>query len=380
MGIRLALIVLTMTVTSAQAWACDSNGCQQKWNKIFSSGLFDDATVDSDIKKEAAEIASNFKAQCPCFAEEKPRLIKEKLDPILPGLQLKAASYSSSKAQSNLTETKPSQNVSAFDRADVKCPEGSKHVGELPPAEFDATLGKSFEVYCEKDGKRHGPSVTWSGRGVKDPSGKWRFVKANEGEYWKGQKAGVWNLFTDQGTLQEAAEFPTVASLVKDEADTQAADEKERLAQIAFEKKEQEDKELSDKQAQERANQYAEMEKKQATKECKVAKLERTYCQHLALVELSEASMKQERKVAAESGFINKVRMHDMGAAKVKNKSAADRTASEYKSLSGKSLSPSSCQIQYYNNSERTGYAPSPSARVRISRSIASACGGDDEE
>ena len=380
MRICFALIAFTLTVTSASSWACDANGCQQKWNKIFNSGLFDDPTVDSDVKKEAAEIAANFKAQCPCFVEEKPRFIKEKLDPILPGLQLKAASYNSSKAQTTPSATKPPTNDSAFDRNDVKCPEGSKHVGELPPTEFDPTLGKSFEVYCEKDGKRHGPSVTWSGRGVKDPSDKWRFVKANEGEYWKGQKAGVWNLFTDQGTLQEAAEFPSVASLVKDEADTQAAEEKERVAQITFEKKEQEDKELSDRQAQERAKQYAETEKKQATKECKIAKLERTYCQHLALVELSEASMKQERKVAAESGFINKVRMHDMGASKINNKSAADRTAAEYKSLSGKSLSPSSCQIQHYNNSERVGYAPSSTAKARISRSVASACGGDDDE
>ena len=255
------IALYAVSMTPSLALACDANGCQAKWNKIFNSGLFDDATVDSDIKKEAAEIASSFKVQCPCFVEEKPRLVIEKLDPILPGLQMKAASYTSQK-----TQTKPQVNTSAFERADVKCPADSKHVGELPPDEFASTLGKSFEVYCEKDGKRHGPYIAWANRGVKDSSGKWRYVKASEGEFWKDQKVGPWNLFTDKGTLQETAEFPTVASLEQRDAEEKAAEDKQRLAEIEFQKKEEADK-LADAKAnaeyaQRQARELAEAQEK----------------------------------------------------------------------------------------------------------------------
>ncbi len=408
------IVLITISIlqnSSATASACEVAACNTKWLAIQNSGLFDDPTIDSPSKLKAAEDAAKFKLECSCFAEERPRFIQEKLDPILSGLESKITAYrdSSAKAAKDLQAQKEADELQTDKKAkEFNCPSGttfresksytysqgkrlecidSKGDEQGLVVEYDGTRKAQQIEY--RNGQRHGRQLAWGidGKLVEEkffvgsdevsktefPNAKLSFELREACEvkdYGKCVELGK-NEIKDGNSAAGKARFQQAC----DAGNAPGCQELKSLetAQVNAAKKEAEESRIQ----QEKSDK---VEKLQSTKECKAAKAARNYCKNLAGIKLAEANITRENKVGKESGYVNKGVLHNNASAKIQMQEASVKNAQIYQAGLGQSINASFCQIVQYDGTNRVGFGPIDSARKKISSLVERHCGIDEEE
>lgn len=114
------------------------------------------------------------------------------------------------------------------------------------------------------------------------------------------------------------------------------------------------------------------LEKKESSVVCKIARIERGFCNAHAAIKTGESIINHENEVGARSGYVNANRLRQATSSNIIWEKQVKKLGDEYKALSGKSLSASDCQI---TTDDMGGAKIGEPARSRIEKQLTSDCG-----
>lgn len=365
------LIMATTQVSSA----CDINECQKKWNQILFSTIMDgpDVQIENENMLKAAEVASNFKTVCSCFAQERPAMVNPKLDPILPTLGARIAAYKtrSTQKQPPATPVEASGPVQSAAGVESIASEIAKispvKSSELKAAHSEFTKGNVFKGtvlandYCANTGGvpivKKGCDILANevrkvGRGkvseddiVRDS----RHIEAvrekvTDLKQYKYAKATVAEFRKKYGPLP-------VLDRIEKEADAKLPGFQAKIAKAEAQKKADLAKAEADQAAARAKYQKQEADaRQQVAKEnspaCKVARKKWEYCTTLVAVERLQIILDEENEVLAASGTVKPKVINDLTRGKLQQEKAARFIASEFKDMTGVDLGPADCRVK----------------------------------